>query len=75
MSWREWTPDEWMKKGQPYTYAKVWKTALSTFEVRMRGIKPYVFAGRIGRTGKETKAYFNSKSEAKEFAKRWMAKN
>jgi hypothetical protein len=57
---------EFYRTDNKYLYAKVWKTGLSSHEVRRRGIKPYIFAGRSEQYY-AIKKYFDKMSEAKKF--------
>ena len=75
MTWKQWTQDEWRKEGDRYSYAKVWRTGLPGLEIKRRGIEPFIFSGRVGLNGMETKKYFKSKSAALAFASEWLRRN
>lgn len=70
--WKKYAEDEWSNNNDKYSFAKVWKIGLSSGERKKRGIGVYAFAGRVGRTGEETKKYFKRKPQALKYAKYWM---
>lgn len=65
---------DYLQRDNKYSYAKVWKTGLSSSERKRRGIHPYFFSGRVGREGETIKKNFKKIKEAKLFAKKWMDK-
>lgn len=74
MIWKKHAEGEYFKPKEKYSMVRVWKVGLSSFERKRRGINTYGFAGRIGRSGIETKKFFKKKSEANLFASNYMKK-
>lgn len=75
-NWKNLTNDgAWFHAKDKYSYAKVWKPALSVKERRKRGINTYGFAARIGLLGKEVREFYPKKSLALARAKNWMSYN
>lgn len=73
--WKKYADNEWTKKDNKYSFAKIWKIGLSSKERIRRGIGAYAFAGRVNREGYETKTYFKSKPQANKYAKLYMRKH
>ncbi|MEK6881782.1 MAG: hypothetical protein AABY22_19345 [Nanoarchaeota archaeon] len=55
---------EYFKIDDRYSFAQSFKTGLPSNEIKRRGIKPYIFMGRIGRDGKTKKEYFKLKRQS-----------
>lgn len=55
--------NEFYKINDKYSYAKLFKTGLSSKEVKRRGIKRYILMARIGLNGIEKKEYFKTKNQ------------
>lgn len=72
MNWIKLGDGEWYHKEDKYSYVKVFKTGLSSHQIKVRGIKPYIFMARRGRNGREVKRYFNRLYQAEEVATKYM---
>lgn len=68
MSWGR----EYFRKGDAYSFCKVFKTGLPSREVKRRGILPYIVSARVGLIGEEVKRYFKSRAEAIKYAESYM---
>lgn len=54
----------YIDKNDRYSFARCFKSGLSSKEIKKRGIKRFIFSARIGRDGIEIKEYYPTFKQA-----------